>query len=787
MLLTCRHCGAPIPAARGLPEGFCCAGCAYVYGLIQDGGLERYYRIKDPVTAPADASVFQPRDFSWVAEAQRRAESAGRLALDFSIQGLSCAGCIWLIERLFAQQPGAGEILVNAQLGSLHLTGERGVFDAAAWARRLQSFGYLLGPPAAAAAGGSDGLVGRIGLCAVCALNVMLFALPAYFGMRPDEDYARLFGLLSLLFASLSVLVGGSYFFRRAFAALRLGAMHIDLPIALGIAGAYAGSLAGWWLGRRPLLYFDFVATFILLMLVGRWAQTRALEGNRRRLLQLQPLPPGVRLATGEEIPRESLAAGQDYCLRSGETVPVRSELVSAAADFSLASISGEAAPRVFSAGGVIPAGAENLSRATVTLSAREPWSQSLLASLLAPASRPPASHPWLDRVIRIYAAVIVAGAALTAAAWVLLAHDWDRAFCAALAVLVVSCPCAIGLALPLADELATAQLRRRGVYVRESDLWSRLGRVRQIAFDKTGTLTFETPVLLNPESVAALAPPERAALAALVQGERHPVGQALWERLMLEKTVPAAAIETSETVGAGLAQGPWTLGKAGWRDDGPADGATVFAHAGRALARFRFADAPRPGAAEEMRRLQGAGYGIAILSGDDPARVAGLARALGLPESAARGALSPEAKAAWLRGHSGHETLMLGDGANDSLAFNAALCRGTPVVHRGLLEERADFYLLRQGIEGVRELLETARRRARCERWLVGFALAYNGAALAFAAAGRVGPWTAALLMPASSLASIALVTIAMKLPTVGHRRGVVHSPLSAGAPVPV
>lgn len=764
---ACRHCGAPLIDPRLEPSGFCCSGCAYVYRLVHEHGLDAYYRIKDPVTAPADAAVFQPRDYAWLGEAQKRAEEAAgarppELVLD--VQGVSCAGCVWLIERVFSQEAGSRDIVVNAQLGSVRLRWFPGAFDAAAWARRVQSFGYLLGPagekPAVLE---SASLVKRIGLCAAFALNVMLFALPAYFGMRPDFEYAGLFRLLSLLFATLSVLVGGSYFIARAARALRTGVMHIDLPIAMGIVGAYAASLAGWLLGLSRLFYADFVATFILLMLIGRWAQVVAVERNRRQLLRQQPVAARIRAEDGREMPRETIEAGLVMLIGPGETVPVEARVEGGAASFSLASISGEAEPRVFGAGQHVPAGAINLDRGDARLRSTQPWGRSLLAQLLAPAQRQGHRHVVLERVVHGYVVGIVAMAALAGGGWWMATHDAGRAGAAAIAVLVVSCPCAIGLALPLADEMATAQLRRRGVFVRENDLWSKLARVRNVVFDKTGTLTLESPVLRNPEALEGLGAEEARALLALVEGNLHPIGRCLHEGLLAGGPGTALEGEVGEEVGSGVWLGPWSLGRAGWRDAGGAGPHTVFARDGVPVASFSFADSVRPGAAAELADLSRRGYGVYILSGDRSPKVAAMAADLGLPPERALGDLAPAQKADWIERHAAQDALMLGDGANDSLAFDKALCRGTPVIHRGVLEGKADFYYLRRGIGGIRELLAMNRRHRRVQAVIIVFSVAYNLAACGFAAAGLVNPLVAAVLMPASSLTSLAIVTIGM------------------------
>lgn len=565
----CRHCGAPLIDARMREAGFCCAGCSYVFRLVHEHGLDGYYRIKDEVTAPADGAVFEPRDYAWLEEAQRAAEGGARspsgpglhgnapsgtqagphvrqaqcpepaegesrphLAapeLTLGVQGISCAGCVWLIERLFQREPGARDIVVNAQYGTMRLRWVRGECSAPEFARRLQAFGYLVGPAGRAIADPeSRGLVKRIGLCAAFALNVMLFSLPVYFGMEPTFEWAGLFGVLNAAFGTLSLLVGGTYFLGRAGRALRARELPIDLPIAIGIAGGYAGSLYGWLAGEERFVYFDFVSAFIVLMLIGRWAQVAAVERNRRRLLALQPPPARVRLADGAEIAPENIQTGQALVLASGQTLPVESRLAAAEGVFSLASINGESEPRGFRAGAHVPAGAVNVGRGELRLVALQPWAESLLAQLLAPGERTAARHPLLERIVRGYAAGIVLVAVAAGLGWWLGTGEAVRTWAVVTAVLVVSCPCAIALAFPLADEMAAVALRRRGVFVREADLWPRLACVRRIVFDKTGTLTLEIPVLENPAALRGLDAPARAALLALVRDNPHPIGQCL-------------------------------------------------------------------------------------------------------------------------------------------------------------------------------------------------------------------------------------------------------------------
>lgn len=768
--LRCGHCGSPLVGAEAASSGFCCHGCAYIHRLIAQEGLGTYYRIKDAVTPPADASVFQPRDYGWLDDVQGAGEASARDGVaraDLSIQGISCAGCIWLVERLSGQQRGLREARANAGAGTIHLRWTKGAFSLSGWARRLQGFGYLVGP-AGDESGRleSEALARRIGLCAAFAMNVMLFTLPTYFGMRPTFAYASLFRLLALLFATMSVLAGGSYFFSRALAALRARQAHIDLPIAIGIAGAYAGSLYGWCIDDPRYLYFDFVATFTLLMLTGRWVQIRAVEHNRRRLLRSHPAPMRVRLLTGESVSPHGLRAGQEIELSPGQVLPVDAVAVAGRADFSLASINGEPDPVTIENGGRVSAGAVNIGLSSVRLRTLESWSESLLAQLQAAPEALAERSRTLERIVGAYVIGILVLALLAGLAWAIAGRGLVGAGSVSIAVLVVSCPCAIGLALPLAEEMATVAARARGVFVRNPGLWSRLRRVRVIAFDKTGTLTLEVPRLLNPSDLHALKLEARHALAGLVQGSLHPVGAALRENLASRETLTPSALEVEESPGQGVRMGPWTLGRAGWRDSGPSGPETVLARDGIEVARFSFSDALRPHAAEEVAELARMGYEIHILSGDASSKVAVMALHLGLPGACAHGGLSPAEKAEWIdrRGRTG--VLMLGDGINDSLAFDRALCRGTPVVHRGALEGKADFYYLQQGLEGIRALIETDSVLLRTRALVVGFSLTYNVLAAGFAAAGLINPLAAAVLMPLSSIASLLIVALGMRAP---------------------
>jgi Cu2+-exporting ATPase len=475
----------------------------------------------------------------------------------------------------------------------------------------------------------------------------MLFTLPRYLGMESDFPLANLFSLLTLLFATLSFVVGGSYFIVRAVRALRVRVLHIDLPIALGVTLAYLGSIAGWLLEEERFLYFDFVSIFTFLMLVGRWLQERAVVRNRNQLTAQQAEPEAVTRLTprgSERIPLDSVAIGDELEIGPGEMVPVSGELSGRGATFSLEWINGESEPRPFPDGRLVPAGATSIESVPVHLVATEVWADSLLARLLAPTQREDAPQGY-QIVLKYYLAVILVLAVTGGLVWGWVLGQPLTGWQVALSILVVSCPCALGIAHPLADELAIARLRGHGLFLKNLGLFSRLGKIREILFDKTGTLTFEHPALQNPEAVDTLSAEDRAVLRQIVEASHHPLSRSLREVLLARPTVlPArsasANLHLTDVPGAGLraesdAGTVWTLGRADWDGAGNTSEAratdVVFRRDGTDLAHFHFADQLRDHARETLTRLR-ARYGIFILSGDRREKVDTLARELGLP-----------------------------------------------------------------------------------------------------------------------------------------------------------
>ncbi|MFT4177503.1 MAG: heavy metal translocating P-type ATPase metal-binding domain-containing protein [Luteolibacter sp.] len=775
----CTHCGTPFVAS--VPdERFCCKGCEFVHDLIVEEGLDRYYTLRqDTPVKPVRSVPFEAHDFGWlekeVEEKETDREPGTAVEAEFALEGISCIGCVWLMEKIFMRQPGALQADAHPATGRVHLQWMAGKMDLVAFAREMASFGYRLAPRRGGSSASESGALGmRLGLCGAFMMNAMAFSLPSYLGMPDTFAFSGIFKLIALLTATLSMCVGGSYFIGRAWRAVRMKMLHIDLPIALGLVAAYAGSLAGWVLGQHGLLYFDFVSTFVFLMLLGRYLQQSAMEKNRHRLQRHRPVPESMGSPDREEpLELQDLAEGVRFRLEPGQAAPVAAVLEDAQAEFSLEWINGEAEPRTFRAGRRLPSGAIHLGQSPVVLKAAETWEESLLAKLVK-GDRSVVRVPALENLLKVYLSVVLL-IGISAMIW----RSWHGAYTQGLQVMisvfVVSCPCALGVALPMADEIAGTLMERVGVFIRQPLLWGRLCRVKTVIFDKTGTLTMERPVLMNREVIGDMATAERTALARLASGSLHPVSRSLLEALGREGQLLLRDLEplpVEDVPGSGRYFDEngvrWALGKPGWMS--PRPGHEVCAHDavlsrdGKVVCHFSFHESLRADAIASVHWLKEKHYRCVILSGDKPSKVMAAAQFLKISAYDTHASLLPDEKEALVRNLDRRDTLYLGDGANDSLAFNAAWATGTPVVDRSLLENKTDFYFMGESLHFLPLFLSLAKRRQKVVRTAFGFALFYNLCVVAISLAGHMSPLLAAILMPLSSAISLGIIALGLK-----------------------
>lgn len=813
----CLHCGLRIPA-RGVERGdqFCCDGCRRVYELIGDRGLEQYYELRRGETVPP--ATLRPDGMAWlepllleagerdesivagaaVPDASRRddergaptagapAESAtGLRRLTLDVQGIHCAACVWLLRELYLRQPGAVDLRINPSLGQAELTWSAGQTDVRGYLAEAERFGYRFGPRRKARSPHSQTLLIRMGVTAAAAMNVMIFSFTFYAGLGPqDGRIYSVFGQLNFLLTLFAVLAGGWPFLRAAVNGLRRGLIHLDVPIALGILLAFAGSVYAHVIDGPRAAYYDTVATFVTLMLVGRWLQERVLERNRNTLLSADGLDHlMVRRVRGESIesvPARTIAPGDELWIVPGDLVPVAATVLHRPAELSLDWITGESAPRRFMPGERLPAGAVNAAEVTVHVAALETLAESNLSDLVGGTEeederqrrRSASGERWWNRVGTIYVLGVLSAATTGFLLWI--GRGMEDAIRVTVSILAVTCPCALGLAIPLAHELAHLGLKRQGIFLRRGSFLDRALHVRKVVFDKTGTLTFGR-LVPSPEAMAVLRTLPDAAIVPLYNlavRSNHPVSRALAEAIRRERPEEARVVESGdpddatpsrevhEVAGFGL-RGSWSgrvyrLGRPAFAEPGPPaaiEAETWFSVDGKRLAAFTFVEEIRPDVLDELRGLRAEGMDVHLLSGDRQEKTRAVAERLGIAPGRFEGELDPWAKAERIRALDQDDTLMVGDGLNDAPSFDAAFCTATPAVDRPALPARADLYFLGEGIGAIRRSLLLARRLRGVVRANLGFAAVYNAVALTLCFTGRIDPLVAAILMPVSSL----------------------------------
>ena len=781
----CDHCGNRFQP-RFESEKFCCSGCRVVHDLIESGGFGSFYnllgrRVLQPATnaEPAGDQIDELTEAVTEAELQRPTpDSPAHLTL--RLGNLSCTACVWLIDHLFRQHPGALKMSSDTARSTLTLWWNPGQFAVLEFVRDLHRYGYpasLCNAADEEAPQESSVLLTRLGVTAGLAMNTMAFTLPSYLGLETGDELSRLFTMVAFASSTLALAVGGSYFFQRALSSLKLRSLHMDVPISLGLIASYLGSVGGLLFGIKDMLYFDFVAIFTFLMLSGRYIHLRLLDRNRRQLwARERDMTATFRIKTNgdrERIALSRIAAGDILEIPPGAMVPVEARLESSTAHFQLDWINGEPEPVLFQAGQRVPAGAKNGTPQALQLVAGHAYSGSFLEHLFAPVEEDTGSqtaatstHP----IRKYYLATVILVALAGAGSWLAAGKGVADSLQVLISVLIVSCPCALGLALPLLDEILLSKMKRQGIFIRRHSLWNRLKKVTLLDFDKTGTLTEPVKRLTNPEAIEDLAPEALNALHRLTISNHHPVGRALHDVLLIRfgrrEIVGPTSLE--EVPGKGVrfydpeTADTWSLGRDVWAcpDSAPTpDQGCSLSRNGIRLATFHLEEAIRDGAIEQLKNLRDRGYRIRLLSGDpDQERVAATAAKLGLSPENVHANLAPGEKAAFIAAEDPESTLFVGDGGNDSLAFAAAAATGSPATGIRAIESRADFVFTGRGFHAIQLLLDGAKRRRTHVARIFSIALIYNLCAIGLCLAGLMNPLLAAILMPLSSVVTTAM-----------------------------
>ena len=780
---SCIHCGLAIPTADltgSAPAQFCCAGCETAFAIVHDRGLDAYYRFGERREHRVRSSGrgFEEFDHEAFTALYVRVRPDGLSDVELYLEGVHCASCVWLVERVALTIPDVSSAELDIGRSRARIIWDRTQTPLSAIARVVDSLGYIPHPfrggTADAQRRSEDrAALIRIGIAGAIAGNVMMIALAIYAGWFGgiEASFERYFRWWSFALTTPSILWPGSVFFKSAWGALRRRTLHMDVPIALALAGGYLHGAVNTIRDAGPV-YFDGVAALVFLLLVGRFLQQRAqrmavdaaellqsLAPSAARVVEATPLGESIR-----EVPAQVVLPGWLVDVRAGDTLPADGTVERGTSSLNVALLTGESKPVPVCEGTAVFAGTVNLAspiRVRVTQAGETSRLGALLRDVEESARRRSPVVHLADRMAAGFIVIVLALAGITFGYWMFT--DASRAMDNTIAMLVVTCPCALALATPLAVTGAIGRAAARGILIRGGDALETLAGRGTIVLDKTGTVTEGTIELVGWTGDRAAQP----LVAALERQSRHPIAAALTRAWDDGQTRAVSGI--TERIGGGIAGivdgrrvgvGSAAFVREHLRTGAPLPAAesgcsAVYVVVDAALAGVASlgdplrADAPR--AAESLRQ---AGWRLELLSGDDPAAVARAAAALGIAPGDARGGATPEAKREHIaRLAAAGPVVMVGDGVNDAPAIAAATV-GVG-VHGGAEAclATADVFLARPGLAPLVELIAGSQRTMRLVRTGIAASILYNIAGAALAFAGIIDPLVAAILMPASSV----------------------------------
>ncbi len=704
-----------------------------------------------------------------------REETLETVAL--AIENMRCGACMARIERALSDVPGVATARAN-------LTAKRATVAFSAGETSVDSLIEALARAGFRAAERpetrddalrvrSADLLRRLGVAGFAAANVMLLSVSVWAGVASDMDPAAksLFHWLSALIAMPAIAYAAQPFYRSAASALRARRLNMDVPISLGITLATAMSLFQTIRGTEQV-YFDAAIMLTFFLLIGRFLDEEVrvkARGAAENLMSLKALSATVIGEDGiaRRIPARALAPGMRVHVAAGERIPVDGRIAVGQTEIDESLITGETVPRRAASGELVHAGTMNLSQ-PVTVEATATDDNTLVAEiarLMEAAEQGRGAYVRLaDRAARFYAPAVHLLGLTTLVGWMLAGAGWEQALTYAIAVLIITCPCALALAVPAVQVAATSRLFAKGIIVKAADGLERLAECDTVVFDKTGTLTLGEPQLKDP---AAVDPAVLARAAALAVASRHPYAKAVVRAARARGLPVVAAANVREVPGAGLAadtsQGQARLGSAVWVG-APAAGAAPlwYREPGRDPVAFDFEDVARSDARNVVGDLEQGGYAVELLSGDRTEAVSAVARAAGIGTWHA--GVRPDGKIARLEAlaRAGRRVLMVGDGLNDAPALAAAHASLSPSSAADISQNAADAVFQGDLLAPVVETVAVARASQRMALQNFAIAIGYNVVSVPLAMAGHVTPLIAALAM---SLSSIAVTANALRL----------------------
>jgi len=784
--VLCAHCGLLVP--EGLVDDsaerqFCCTGCHTAFTILHEHGLDSYYGFAERREAPVRASGRSYEEFDHPAFAQLYVTTTaeGLARTELYLEGVHCASCVWLVERMPLLQTGVVRAELDVRRSLAVVEWDASATPLSAVARALDVLGYPPHPFRGVARADmrrreDRAMLVRIGIAGAIAVNVMLLALALYSGELNgmESRYTTFFRWLSFAITVPSFVWPGRVFFTGAWAALRTKSLHMDLPIAIALAAGFVRGGINTVTGNGPI-YFDGLAILIFALLVGRFLQQRGQRMAADAAELLHAIAPSTaRIVdqgtdTVRDIPAEALLPGMVLDVRAGETFAADGVVIRGSSSVNAALLTGESRPASVVEGATVFAGTLNVE-APLRVRVEQAGETSRIAKLLRQveesARRRAPIVQMANRMAGIFTAIVLVAAVATFVIKTQL--NAPAALDDAIALLIVTCPCALALATPLAITVAVGRAAGNGMLIKGGDALELLSKPGVLVLDKTGTITEGRTALTSwtgPEWVKPL-------VLALEEGSSHPLADG-FRRAWPGLEVPLVS-QARHVTGGGLegvidgrlvcVGSPRFIAERTTQVDpvvlaamDSVDRTQTPVHVtvdGVLIAIAGLGDRIREDALVSLQQLRARGWRTVMLSGDAPDVVASVGRALHFEAQDAIGAASPEDKLAFIERCKQQGTVvMVGDGVNDAAAIAAASV-GIG-VHGGAEAclATADMYLTKPGLGALVELTEGARRTMRVIRRNIAFSIAYNVLGAGMAVAGMLTPLIAAILMPTSSI----------------------------------
>lgn len=695
--------------------------------------------------------------------------------ITLSVPDIVCGHCIRTVETALKTVKGVSAARANLAMRRVTVTlrhdADNDGSDVTDLVAALKKAGYTAaelveGAETAASRGRSSEIIRRLGVAGFAAANIMLLSISVWSGEASDMDGSvrDLFHWVSALIALPAIAYAGQPFFRSAFSALRARRLNMDVPISLGILLATAMSLFQTIRGSEQV-YFDAATTLVFFLLIGRALdesmRTRA-RGAAENLMSLRSTRATVVAEDGSvhSLPARALSPGMRVIVTAGERISADGTVISGTSEVDESLITGETVPRAVTSGDRVHAGTLN-GAGTLHILVAVSDENTLLADisrLMLAAEQSRGRYVRLaDRAARFYAPAVHILGLSTFVIWMSLGSGWEVSLTHAIAVLIITCPCALALAVPAVQVAAMSRLFSRGVIVKAADGLERMSEIDSVIFDKTGTLTHEQIALADDQDIDS---DLLARVASLAIASRHPYAQAI-VRAARNRSIAIGSIEgVREIPGSGLSVvsdgREERLGSAHWvgaNADQNAEASLWYRADGETPIGFRFVDRIRSDARQTVEALRDAGYTVELLSGDRRQAVSLVADACAISDW--HGGLQPSQKLQRIDAlrASGHKTLMVGDGLNDAPALAAGYASMSPALAADISQAAADAIFQGDRLGGIIETLKVAQAARRMAMQNFAIALGYNSVFVPIAMSGYVTPLVAALAMSTSSI----------------------------------